>query len=114
MPADTCLHISSELTCNRCRKKKGRCELVALYAVYSQYRRLHGATKTAAKKEQRKTKKKIVGVPGEAFVHPASRSDEDRLRLAVWASETRQALLEWLEAQHARMVPKPVAVVCAE
>jgi hypothetical protein len=55
--------------------------------------------------QQRKTKKKIVGVPGEAFVLPASRSDEDKLRLAVWASETRQALLEWLEAQHARKAP---------
>ncbi len=103
-----------KLTYNRCRKQKGRCELVAVYAVFAQYRRLHGVAKTAAKRQAKKTKKKIVGVPGEAFVHPASRSPEDKLRLAVWASETRQALLEWLAEQHPRMLPKPVAVVSAE
>ncbi len=85
-----------------------------MYAVLAQYRRLHGVAKTAAKKQFKKIKKKIVGVPGEAFMHPASRSDEDRLRLAAWASETRQALLEWLAEQHPRMLPKPVAVVSAE
>jgi len=85
-----------------------------VYHVLAQYRRLHGVAKTAAKRQAKKTKKKIVGVPGEAFVHPASRSPEDKLRLAVWASETRQALLEWLAEQHPRMLPKPVAVVSAE
>jgi hypothetical protein len=95
-------------------KQKGRCELVAVYAVLAQYRRMHGVAKTAAKQQAKQIKKKIVGVPAEAFVHPATRSPEDKLRLAAWASETRQALLEWLAEQHPRMLPKPVAVLSAQ
>ncbi len=93
------------------KNKKGLAEIVALYAILPEYRRMLGVAKTAAKQQAKKTRKKIVGVPPEDFVHPHTRSAEQSAQLAVWKFMTRMDLLLWLAEQHPRMLPKPVAAV---
>lgn len=85
------------------KKKKGLCEIVVLYAVCSEYRRMHGVAKTAAKKQAKKIKKKIIGVPATAFVNPHGRSMQQSVELAVWQLTTRTDLLAWFAEQHTRM-----------
>ena len=105
----------AEFVCRegRGKKKKGLYEVVVLYAVCHEYRRMHGVAKTAAKKQAKKIKKKIIGVPDAAFVHPDSRSLQQSVDLAVWQCTTSTDLLAWFAEQHTRMCPVTQAVVCA-
>lgn len=86
------------------KKKKGLSEVVAVYGLLSEYRRMHGVKKTAAKKQENKTKKKIIGVPDQAYLNPHSRSAKDSDELAVWTLAMKEELLDWFGEQHARMV----------
>ena len=64
---------------------------------------MHGVKKTIAKKQAKQIKKKIIGVPNEAFLLLNNRSPEEKAKLSVWKNTMRNELLEWFGEQHARM-----------
>jgi hypothetical protein len=85
------------------KNKKGQCELVVYYALLAEYRRMRGVAKTAAKKQAKKIKKKVIGVPQEAFVLPETRTPEQKATLLVWNEAMQNELLDWLSQQHTHM-----------
>jgi hypothetical protein len=85
------------------KKKKGLCELLVLYVLCAEYYRVRGLKKTAAKKQAKKVKKKIVSVPQEVFIDFHARSPEDTAKLAAWKLTMKNELLDWLLLQHTRM-----------
>ena len=85
------------------KNKKGLCEVVAKYGILAKYRHMHGVKKTIAKKQAKQIKKKIIGVPNEAFLLLNNRSPEEKAKLSVWRNTMRNELLEWFGEQHARM-----------
>jgi len=88
------------------KKKKGVCELVAHYSLLAEYRRMRGVGNTAAKKQAKKWKKKIIGVPDEVFVYPDTRTSEQKETLRDWNETIKNELLDWFQEQHERMRAK--------
>jgi len=85
------------------KKKKGLCELLVLYVLSAEYYRVRGLKKTAAKKQAKKAKKKIVSVPQEVFIDFHARSPEETAKLADWKLTMKNELLDWFLLQHTRM-----------
>jgi hypothetical protein len=85
------------------KNKKGECELVIHYSLLAEYRRMRGVAKTVAKKQAKKIKKKIIGVPQEVFVLPKTRTPEQKATLLVWKKAMQNELLDWLKQQHTHM-----------
>lgn len=85
------------------KNKKGFCELVVVYGLEAKYRRMRGVAKTAAKKQAKKIKKKIIGVPQEVFVLPDTRTPEQKATLLVWNKAMKNELLDWFSQQHTHM-----------
>jgi len=85
------------------KNKKGQCELVVHYSLLTEYRRMRGVAKTAAKKQAKKTKKKIIGAPQEVFVMPKTRTREQNATLLVWKEAVKNELLDWFSQQHTHM-----------
>jgi len=88
------------------KKKKGVCELVFTYGLLAEYRRMRGVGKTAANKQEKKCKKKIVGVTDEVFVHPDHRTPQQNQTIGVWNNTIKNEMLDWFREQHARMRAK--------
>jgi hypothetical protein len=85
------------------KNKKGQCELVVHYSLLTEYRRMRGVAKTAAKKQAKKIKKKIIGAPQEVFVLPDTRTPEQNATLLVWNEAVKNELRDWLSQQHTHM-----------
>lgn len=98
--------VGVELRPGKGKKKKGVCELVFLYSLQAEYRRMRGVGKTAAKIQGKKWKKRIVGVADEVFVHPEQRTPEQVQTLAVWKNTMMNEMLDWCREQHERMRAK--------
>jgi hypothetical protein len=98
--------VGVELRPGKGKKKKGVCELVLLYSLQAEYRRMRGVKKTAAKKQGKEWKKRIFGVADEVFVHPEQRTPEQVQTLAVWKNTIRNDMLDWCREQHAGMRAK--------
>jgi hypothetical protein len=97
--------VNMEFVCRpgKGKNKKGQCELVVYYSLLAEYRRMRGVAKTVAKKQAKKIKKKIIGVPQEVFVLPKTRTPEQKATLLVWKKAMQNELLDWLKQQHTHM-----------